>query len=68
MTYNERNCLLFRSGEKKILNFLAQTADKMLSLAELSQRDAKKVVNSMKDFERCLDYFKSVMLPMLPNS
>ena len=66
LTYNKRNCVLFRSGEKKILHFLVTTAERMIALSEMSQKDAKKHVNQLKDFDVCMDYFKSVILPVLP--
>jgi hypothetical protein len=68
LTYNERNCVLFRSGEKKILNFLINSAEKILHLSGVSQKEAKKQMNNMKDFDACSDYFKSVFLPILPNN
>ena len=67
-SYNKRNCILFRSGEKKILHFLIQTCDRMHALSKLSQKDAKKEVNKFKDFDGCMDYFKSVFLPLMTGS
>ena len=42
LSYNENNCVQYRFGEKKILNFLTDSADKFLELTTMSQRDAKK--------------------------
>lgn len=66
LTYNQRNCVLFRSGEKKILHFLKDAATTFARLTKMSQKDAKKEVNQMKDFDQCLDYFKNCILPNLP--
>ena len=68
LSYNCRNCVLFRSGEKKILRFLTQTSERMLYLSKLNQKEAKKQMNLYADFDVCQDYFKSVFLPILPES
>ena len=35
MTFNERNCVLYRSGEKKILKFLMNSTQKILPLLDM---------------------------------
>ena len=35
LTFNERNCVLYRHGEKEILIFLMKTANTMLELLEM---------------------------------
>ena len=35
LTFNERNCLLFRSGEKEILTYLIKIAQKILPLLDM---------------------------------
>mgnify|MGYP003695083033 CR=1 FL=1 len=42
LTFNQRNCLLFRSGEKKILHFFIDLGDYVLKLLSMSFRLAKK--------------------------
>ena len=42
LSFNERNCVLFRSGEKEILHFLIEMADYVLKLLEMKFKDAKK--------------------------
>ena len=42
LTFNERNCTLFRSGEKEILIFLIEFADYVLKLLAMKFKDAKK--------------------------
>lgn len=67
LTYNQRNCILFRSGEKKILHFLKDAAATFGRLTKMSLKEAVKEVNLMKDFDPCLDYFKNCILPNLPS-
>ena len=38
LTFNNRNCVLFRSGEKKILLFLINTCTKLLPLFDMSSK------------------------------
>jgi len=42
LSFNERNCILFRSGEKEILIFLMEMADYVLDLLNMKFKDAKK--------------------------
>lgn len=42
LTFNERNCVLFRYGEKEILVFLTEFADYCLDLLSISFKEAKK--------------------------
>ena len=65
LTQNQRNCVLYRSGEKKILHFLIDTAEKIIPLLGMNFKDARKEVNSYKDFDGCLDYVKNVVYPFL---
>ena len=66
LTYNERNCVLFRSGEKKILHSLKEKAKVFARLTKMSQDDAKNEVAHLKDFDHCLNYFETCILPKLP--
>jgi len=42
LSFNLRNCVLFRLGEKEILHFYIEFADYMTSLLDMKFRDAKK--------------------------
>lgn len=42
LSFNERNCVLFRSGEKEILHFLIEFSDYVTELLNMSFKDAKK--------------------------
>lgn len=66
-TYNERNCILFRSGEKTILEFLKECSERFLKLLTMTQKDARKLTNSYKGFDICADYFRLTVLPLLAN-
>ena len=41
-TFNERNCILFRSGEKEILHFLIEFSDYVNDLLNMTFKEAKK--------------------------
>lgn len=56
---NVRNCLLYRHGEKKILQFLLETANRILTLIPLSYKDAKREVNNYKNSEGIQDYIRT---------
>ena len=43
LSFNERNCTLFRSGEKEILHFLIELADYVLNLLQMKFKDAKRM-------------------------
>ena len=42
---NERNCLLYRIGEKKILHFLKDAATNIIPLITMNYKDARKQVS-----------------------
>jgi hypothetical protein len=65
LTQNQRNCVLYRFGEKKILHFLIDTSKKIIPLLSMNFKDARKEVNSFKDFDGCLEYVKNVVYPFL---
>ena len=57
LTFNERNCVLFRSGEKEILVFLMEMSDYVLKLLEMKFKDAKKFTQNLpKNMNSCRDY------------
>ena len=43
--FNRRNCVLYRKGEKAILEFLKDCAQRVFKLVQMSQKDAKKEIN-----------------------
>ena len=62
LTFNQRNCVLFRIGEKEILVFLIAMADQMEKILELKFKDAKKVVQQLPDYYmEAKDYLNEVL-------
>jgi hypothetical protein len=59
LTNNQRACVLYRSGEKKILNFLIFAAENIPPLFKMSMKEAKKTVNSNNRFEECQTYIRN---------
>lgn len=47
LTFNERNCTLFRSGEKEILIFLLNFSTFVLNLLDMKFKDAKKKTQNL---------------------
>ena len=45
--FNKRNCVLYRKGEKVILHFLKDCADRVFKLIKMSQKDAKRKKRSV---------------------
>ena len=60
LTFNTRNCVLFRSGEKKILLFLINTSDVMTEMLDLPLKDARKHLGHQKNKEQIKDYCNHV--------
>lgn len=42
LSFNQRNCVLFRSGEKEILHFYIEFSDYITTLLGMMHKDAKK--------------------------
>ena len=47
LTFNQRNMVLFRSGEKEILLFLIEFSDFVLKLLSMKFKDAKKAAQNL---------------------
>ena len=57
LSFNERNCILFRSGEKEILIFMMEMADYVLDLLNMKFKDAKKQTQNLPaKMDSCRDY------------
>jgi len=65
LTFNERNCVLFRSGEKKILKFLISLADHFIPALDMKFKDAKKALANFPDAEVCKEYINTVLLNLV---
>jgi hypothetical protein len=57
LTFNQRNCVLFRLGEKEILQWFIEFSEYMISLLGMKFKDAKKEAHLLpKQFESARDY------------
>jgi len=65
LTYNQRNCVLFRLGEKEILVFLIQTAKLIKELMQGSQKEAKARLVSFKYYKVCDNYVKDSLFKLI---
>ena len=66
LTRNQRNCVLFRMGEKEIYQFLVECADCMQAImTKDSVKEAKGVVNCFAHFNVCDNYIKHTVFPLM---
>ena len=66
LTFNERNCVLFRSGEKEILHFLIEFSDYVLNLLSMTFKDAKKTTQTLPEkFDSTRDFLQGQLIPLL---
>lgn len=56
LTFNERNCVLYRYGEKKILSKLLLYCDMILPLLDMDFKTARKIVEKSRELDDCSDY------------
>ena len=60
LTFNQRNTVLFRSGEKEILGFLLDFSNYVIELLGMKFKDAKKKTQSLSaQFNSCRDYLQN---------
>ena len=65
LTGNERNCVLYRQGEKVILHFLIDSCLKFVGLLSMSSsKEVRKEINKYKNFDGCMEYVKLIIYPM----
>ena len=66
LTFNERNMVLFRSGEKEILLFLIELSSFVQRLLTMKFKDAKKATQNLPPkMETCRDYLHNSLIPLL---
>ena len=66
LSFNQRNCVLFRSGEKEILHFLIELADFVLGLLEMKFKDAKRHTQSLPpQMDSVRDYLQNQCIKLL---
>jgi histone-lysine N-methyltransferase SETD3 len=68
LTYNTRNCVLLRVGEKKILNYLIDTATALVEIGQSKTR--KQAIGAMmkqhKILKPSMSYVKGTFIPLIP--
>ena len=67
------NCILYRKGEKVILNYLIECAEKVERVVEMTAEEAREEVESWNDTgsikdEVYLGYFRDTLCSLLPYS
>lgn len=66
LTFNERNCVLFRSGEKEILVFLLDLGEYVLKLLGMTFKSAKKASQTLPPkMDSCRDYIQNHCIRLL---
>lgn len=66
LSFNERNCVLFRKGEKEILHFYKDFSQYMLNLMSLKFKEAKKEAQQLpKEFDSAREYIHHAILPLI---
>ena len=68
LKHNERNCILMRSGEKKILLSLISLANLGLKLAEMPINDAEEFFKKEEDNKSYEKYIKEVLFLLMKSS
>ena len=62
LTFNMRNCVLFRHGEKEILAFLFELGEKVTQILGMKFKDAKKLVQNLPEkYDEASDYLNEVL-------
>lgn len=56
LTFNQRNSVLYRFGEKKILSKLLLYCDKILPLLDMDFKTARKIVEKSRELDDCSEY------------
>ena len=62
---NQRNCLVYIRGERKVLNFLKDCAAKALKVLKMNKVEAANEVNSWEDCENIIAYFRHTIINQL---
>jgi hypothetical protein len=56
LNFNQRNSVLYRFGEKKILSKLLLYCDRILPLLDMDFKTARKIVEKSRDLDDCSEY------------
>ena len=69
LTYNIRNCVQLRVGDKKILHFLKTNAEILDQMSSMTRREAIKfMMKNHKSFKHSMKYVKTIFVPLLPEA
>ena len=68
LTLNNRNCVLFRMGEKEILVFMILTSEFIQEILTMKvQKEIKVRLQQFKYYKAIDGYIKSVIYPLINN-
>ena len=59
LTFNHRNAVLYRLGEKKILVSLMIFVDKIVALLDMDFKSARKIVEKDRSLDECSEYISN---------
>lgn len=59
LTFNYRNSILYRLGEKKILIALMIYVDKITPLLDMDFKSARKIVEKDRNLDECSEYISN---------
>ena len=59
LTFNHRNSILYRLGEKKILIALMIYVDKIMPLLDMDFKSARKIVEKDRNLDECSEYISN---------
>ena len=59
LTFNQRNCVLYRHGEKKILLSLMIYVEKFLPMLDMDFKSARKIVEKDRNLDECSEYISN---------
>ncbi len=66
LSFNQRNCVLFRKGEKEILHWFLRFSEFVDRVLSLKFKEAKKATAVLpKDMECARDYFQTAIVPLI---
>ena len=66
--FNKRNCILYRKGEKEVLQYLVDCAMKVVELLNLSRKNAHKEIEKWGEgslMKKSSRYFTDTLVPLI---
>ena len=66
LTYNQKNCLIYRLGEKKLFTSHIEFISQILNLFDMPLKDARKFIEKNRvQFQYVTGYVKDNIFPLL---